>query len=179
MQKFKWFLLSMIIIATAFAFTAPAGNGAKEKIHWITLRELNEQYYKNPKPILIDVYTDWCGWCKQMDRTTYQNSKLAAYVNEKYYAVRFDAESTDTVFFNKQKFAYNPTIKANELAMYLTFGRLEFPHTIFLSSLDARPAPLSGYMKPKEMEAPMKFFGEKAEANQTFVEFNKTMKKEW
>src|SRR4051812_31015754 len=113
MQKFKWFFLIAVMAVSAFTFRDPDPQSGKEKIHWISLQELNEQYYKNPKPILIDVYTEWCGWCKQMDRTTYQNSKLAAYVNEKYYAVKFDAESNDTVFFNKQKFAYNPAVRAN------------------------------------------------------------------
>ena len=76
-------------------------------------------------------------------------------------------------------YKFNAHYETNDLAMYLTFGQLEYPTTIFLSSIDARPAPLSGYMKPKEMEGPLKFFGEKADASQTFVEFNKTMKKEW
>lgn len=175
MQKFKWFFGILLVISITMAFSTPA----KEKINWITLEELNEQYYKNPRPILIDVYTDWCGWCKQMDRTTYNNEKLAKYINAKYYAVRFNAELKDTVFFNKKKFGYDPNMRSNELALYLTFGRLEFPHTIFLSAIDAQPAPLPGYMKPKEMEAPLKFFGEKANEGQTFVEFNKGMKKEW
>lgn len=175
MQKFKYLFVSLLILSLFTGYkTAP-----KEKINWITLKQLNELYESNPKPILIDVYTDWCGWCKEMDRTTYRNDKLATYVNDKYYAVRFDAESTDTVVFNSIKYAYNPGLRTNELALYLTFGRLEYPHTIFLSSPAAKPAPLSGYMKPKEMEAPIKFFGEKADANQTFVDFNKKMKKEW
>lgn len=175
MQKFKWFLLVFVLCIFAFGFD----EAPKEKINWITLQELNEVYYKNPKPILIDVYTDWCGWCREMDRTTYKNEKLAKYVNEKYYAVRYNAESTDTAVFNKKSFAYNSAMRTNDLALYLTFGRLEYPHTIFLSAMDAQPAPLPGYMKPKEIEAPMKFFGEHADAAQTFVEFNKKLKKEW
>lgn len=149
------------------------------KINWISFDELELAYAANPKPILVDVYTDWCGWCKKMDKDTYQNTKLVNYVNDKYYAVKFNAESKDSVRFNGKTYLYDKRNKINELAIYLTFGRLEFPHTVFLSTLDGRPAPLSGYLKPADMEGPVKFFGELAYGKQTFPEFSKKMKKEW
>ena len=175
MKKIISFFFSLITIAVLTSFS-PAN---KDKINWITVSELNTVYAKNPKPILIDIYTSWCGWCKEMDRTTYKNDKLAAYVNEKYYAVKFDAESKTAVTFNGKEYKFNTKYKTNDLAIYLTGGQLSYPTTVFMSAANAQPAPLPGYMKPKQMEAPLKYFGEKADKTETFVEFNKKMKKEW
>lgn len=175
MQKVIRIPIFIFLVVAACSFRDPQ----KQKINWITIAQLNEMYSKKPKPILLDVYTDWCGWCKEMDRTTYRNVKLVNYINEHYYAVKLDAESRDSFFFNNKKYGYNARYKSNELAEYLLFGRMEFPTTVFLPSIDARPAPLSGYMKPKEMEAPLKYFGEGIDKTQTFVEFNKTFKAGW
>ena len=175
MQKVPKILIIILIAATAVSFISPN----KEKINWITIKQLDEAYSKNPKPILLDVYTSWCGWCKEMDRTTYKNEKVVKYINEHYYAVKLDAESSDSLFFNDKKYGYNARYKSNELAEFLLFGRMEFPTTVFLPTIDARPAPLAGYLKPKEMEAPLKYFAEDAHKTQTFIEFNKTLKTEW
>ena len=169
---------SLLLVSTVL-FLASFTMKPKEKINWINITELNELYAKEPRPILIDLYTDWCGWCKVMDKNTYGNDKVASYINEHYYAVKFDAESKADVNFNNTVYKYNPQYKASDFAMFLTFGRLEFPTTVFLSAINARPAPLSGYLKPKEIEAPLKFFGGKADQTQTFVAFEKSLRKVW
>jgi thioredoxin-related protein len=175
MKKVSIFLLFIVTVFTMVSFfEAP-----REKVNWISAAQLSELYAKEPRPILFDVYTDWCGWCKQMDRTTYQNKKLVTYINEHYYAVKLDAESTDSIQFNKVKYGYNKSYKANELAAYLLADRMEFPTTVFLPEINAQPAPLAGYMNAKEMEAPLKFFAEGAFRKQTFVEFNKNFKSDW
>jgi thioredoxin-related protein len=175
MKKVKCFFLISFLAVLSFSF----GNKPKEKINWISFEELQEQYQKNPKPILVDLYTNWCGWCKEMDRTTYKNAQVISYINKHYYAVKFNAETSKEVVFNNKTYHYNEQYKTNDLAMYLSFGQLEYPNTIFLTSMDASPAPLAGYLKPKEIEAPLKYFAENKNDGETFVEFNRKLKNEW
>ena len=87
MQKVLRFsgFLSLLLLLLSF------NTSRKEKIKWLSLGELQTAYAKNPKPIIIDVYTSWCGWCKVMDKNTYSNDKVADYINEHYYAVKFNA----------------------------------------------------------------------------------------
>jgi thiol:disulfide interchange protein len=49
----------------------------KGPINWLSLEEASSLYESNPKPMFIDVYTDWCGWCKKMDASTFQDINLA------------------------------------------------------------------------------------------------------
>jgi uncharacterized protein YyaL (SSP411 family) len=153
--------------------------GEKEKVNWLSIAEMQVAYNKNPKPILVDVYTSWCGWCKVMDKQTYSNEKVAAYINEKYYAVKFDAESKDAVEWNGKKYEFNAQNKVNDMAVYLLYGQMSYPSTVFLSSLDAKPAPLAGYLKPNEIESPLKFFGDGAYKTKNFPEFMKGFSASW
>jgi thioredoxin-related protein len=175
MQKVTRFFPALIMLFVLAAFIVPE----KEKVRWLSIAEMQAVYNKNPKPILVDVYTSWCGWCKVMDKQTYSNDQVAAYINEKYYAVKFDAESKDSVEWRGKKFGYNAQNKVNDMAIYLLNGQLSYPTTVFLSSLDAKPAPLPGYLKPKEIESPLKFFGDGAYKTKNFPEYLKGFSASW
>jgi hypothetical protein len=62
--------------------------------------------------------------------------------------------------WNGKQYAYDEQNKINNLAQFLLYGELSYPTTVFLATLDAKPAPLPGYLKPKEIESPLRFFGE-------------------
>jgi len=80
---------------------------AQEKsnaIKWITFQEAVKQNSISPRKIFIDLYTDWCGWCRKLDATTYTDAKIIDYLNNNYYTVRMNAEMKDTIIFDGKLF---------------------------------------------------------------------------
>lgn len=169
--------LLLIVLAAVLLSATLAPN--TERIKWLSPEEAEAAYAKEPRPILIDLYTDWCGWCKRMDKATYENPKVVAYVNSKYYPVKYNAESRKPVQFNNRKYVFRSEYKCNEFAVYLTGGQLQYPTTVFLASPSASPAPLAGYLVPKDIEGPMKFFGGGHYLSKTYPQFMERFKGEW
>ncbi|UEG50070.1 DUF255 domain-containing protein [Ferruginibacter lapsinanis] len=175
MQKVINFLAVTTFFVVAVSFIAPK----KAKVQWMSVEEMQEAYIKTPKPILVDLYTDWCGWCKVMDRETYQNEAVANYINQNYYPVKLNAEFKKPIQWDGKIYSYNSRYRANDLAVYLSQGNMSYPTTVLLPSINAQPAPLPGFFKPGELESPLKYFGDGGYKTKTFPEFLKTFSKTW
>lgn len=151
----------------------------KEKINWLSVDEVSLKMKAEPKPVLIDLYTGWCYWCKVMDKKTYNNPNVISYINDHFYAVKLNAETKDTVVWNDRKYVFNSSDKINDFAVYVTQGQLAFPNTIIFPKKDQLPASIPGYMQPKEIELILKYFGEGNYKAENFNEFSKNFKATW
>ncbi|MCC5939595.1 MAG: DUF255 domain-containing protein [Lunatimonas sp.] len=95
---------------------------AQDKIKWYSFEEVIQLSQETPKMILVDVYTDWCGWCKKMDKETFTDKAVIAYVNENFYAVKLNAEDKKTKFtFRGKEYSEENMARAMQVRSYPNF----------------------------------------------------------
>ena len=148
------------------------------KTQWLTLTQVAEGLQKQKKPVLIDLYTDWCGWCKVMDKKTYTNKNVAAYLQDKFYAAKVDAETRSAITWQGKSYTYNDGYKTNNFAIYLTGGQLSYPTTVIIP-VDGEPQAIPGYLTPPELELLVKYFGEGHFGKKDFGEYQRSFKSSW
>lgn len=162
---------SIAIIFLLFSFVLKSQTTETPLIKWHTIQEAEELCKTAPRKIIIDFYTDWCGWCKVMDKNTFSNPNIAAYINQYYYAVKFDAESGDTITFkdstyystNPEAFKQKELPKrkpSHQLAIKLLNGKLSYPTILYMDENLNPISPISGYMTPDKIEPILVFFGQ-------------------
>lgn len=101
----------------------------------VTAARIAKQKGQKPKKVFIDVYTDWCGWCKKMDRETFEIPYISEYLNNNYYPVKLNAEMKEEVVFDGYIFKYVATGArgVHELAYSLLEGQMSYPTVVFLN----------------------------------------------
>jgi thioredoxin-related protein len=172
--------LLFVFIASFFVLSsAKVKPTEKEKINWLSIDEVNLKMKSEPRPIIMDIYTNWCYWCKVMDKKTYNNKEVVSYINQHFYAVKLNAETKQAVVWNNKSYSYDEANKVNDFALFATQGQLAFPNTVIFPLKMEVPAAIPGFMEPKEIEVILKYFGEGFYKSQNFNEYSANFKAKW
>ena len=155
-------LMIRVFSILSLFFLLVVATPAIAQIKWLTWDEAQAKNQRAPKKFMVDVYTQWCGWCKKMDKATFEEPKISAYINKNYYPVKFDAETKTDINFKNKVFKYvrSGTSGYHELAAEITFGKLSYPTIVFLDENLNVIQPLTGYRDPESLDKIMKYFAE-------------------
>ncbi len=160
-------------------FILPLSAQEKGLVKWYTVNDIEKLLAKEPRPVFIDAFTDWCGWCKRLDQNTFSDPVIAKYLNENFYPVKFNAESKDPVTFMGKEYINDGKYgKTHSLAAALlpVNGQIGFPTIVFLNEKGELITPVQGYKEPKDFEPLLVYFGKSKYLTESWQDFNKTFK---
>lgn len=173
----------LIVLSLTFAHISA------QEINWVSLEEAVKLQKKQPRKIIMDMYTVWCGPCKMLDRNTFGNKDVIDYINKYYYAVKFNAEGNDKVTFKGKTYGnpnYDPARAKSrnyphELSRY--FGVNSYPTIVFIDENLEYLAPIIGYKNPQQLELYLKLFKEdlhkELTSQEAFNEYYETFRPEF
>ena len=146
---------------------ARAKPAADPQLRWRDMSAALDEAKSSGKTIMVDVYTDWCGWCKRMDRDTYAKPEVKAYLEKSFVPVRLNAESSTTVYYQGASRTYRDLATGFRINSY--------PTTMFLSSEGKHLASAPGYMGANDFLVVLRYFGDGHFKTQSWKEYQEDL----
>jgi thioredoxin-related protein len=155
--------LILTVVSVFFFFNVSAQTA--ETVKWYSIEEAVRLNAQTPKKFIIDIYTDWCGWCKKMDKETFNQPEIARYINANYYPVKFNAESLEDITFSGKTFkggqAVGNRVSPHQFAVALFNGQnMGYPAIAYLTEKLEMIGTIPGYKTPKDIEPLLHYIAE-------------------
>ena len=148
----------------------------REVIEWISMEKALELCKTNPRKIYIDFYTDWCGWCKKMDRDSFTDQKVVREMNAHFYAVKFNAEGREKLTVNGQVYSYSPDQHINSFTLAMLDGQIGYPTSVIMGEKGEKITSVPGYQEAPMLVEILSYFGNNKHLTESFETFQKSGK---
>lgn len=176
MNRYKRIAYLMFFLVTTNSFAQ------HETIQWMSIEEVQEAMKNEPRKVMIDVYTQWCGPCKMMMKNTFTDQDVINYVNENYYAVKFDAEGQESITFLGTAYSnpqYDPSRGTGRngtheftMAIAPVNGRIAYPTVVYMDENFTILSPVQGYLQPNQILPILHYFGDNAYLDQSWSDYS-------
>lgn len=169
-------IINTLIISVFAILTLSAQDS---HINWLSWEQAMTKHKEAPKKLYIDIYTEWCGYCKKMDKTTFTDPEVVEMLNTEYYPIKFDAEQKEQIDFNGHEFIYRDGKPrgVHELAISLTNSQLAYPAFVMLDETFARILISPGYKEAPEVMKELHFGKDEAYKYSSFDDYKPNKKK--
>ncbi|NOQ72636.1 MAG: DUF255 domain-containing protein [Crocinitomix sp.] len=122
-------------------------------IEWLDFETAIDRNKVEKKFIFIDMYTDWCGWCKKMDASTFKDPSVINYIDQNFYAVKLNPETETAIAY--KEVLYEQKVyggkKMNELAVNLMESKIGFPAFVILNKREVKRGVIRGYQASNQL----------------------------
>ncbi len=137
----KKIFLTVIFISVLLV----SGQVYSQSLKWYDWQDGYEKAIDEKKIMLVDVYTDWCYWCKVMDKETYSKQEVIDLIEADFVPIKINPEKGGTYKFNGKN--YSGKELKNKLAKNNFRG---YPSTFFVLPKNKKSYPEVGFKKVPE-----------------------------
>ena len=134
-----------------------------KEIKWISMEDAQNASAHDGKKIMVEVYTEWCEFCKKLEEQVLPDSTVISNLNKYYHSVKLNGESDEIITFN------GSTISKAEFAKNL--GVRSYPTILFIDPAGELILQINGYMPVGDFQSMLVYIGEEAYNKTEFHEF--------
>jgi thioredoxin-related protein len=159
-------LIALFLLIAAVALSLTVGDSpeaAESELSWKSFDEGANLAVQQKKKMLVDIYTDWCGWCKKMDKEVYPDAKVKSVLESKFVVVKLNAESDNKIRYQGSSMSQREFARA--------VGVTGYPATLFFDENLKPITLLPGYVKADNFAQILAFIGENHYKNKSYQNY--------